>query len=132
MCTKKVDMPSDAYQNYRKNLKDVRELIKSHGILNHEGKGRRGLGHITRSGVVMLCAAWEVYSEEVILECVDCFISCTDDPPELPLPVRKNISQKVKDADHDLEPLALAGDGWEDVYRDYATQSIENLHTPKN
>ena len=50
-------MSSNAYTNFEKKLKDVERLYDSHSQLNHDGKGRRGLGHITRSGIFMLCAA---------------------------------------------------------------------------
>lgn len=124
-------MPSDAYQNFRENLTDVERLIGSHSQLNHEGGGRRGLGHITRSGVVMLCAAWEVYIEEVVMECVEYFGEYLDQPSDLPKSVKKNLSRKVKKADHELKPLELAGEGWKDLYKTYAEESIGNLHTPR-
>ena len=65
-------------------LTDVDRIIYSHRQLNHDGLGRRGLGHITRSGVLMLCAAWELYVEEVMLEGVTYFSDKIDNPKELP------------------------------------------------
>lgn len=124
-------MPSDAYQNFRENLKDVKRLIESHSELNHEGGGKRGLGHITRSGVVMLCAAWEVYIEEAVMECVDYFGQYVDHPSELPKTIQKNLSRKVKNAKNELKLLELAGDGWVSTYNNYAKKSTSNLHSPK-
>jgi hypothetical protein len=48
-------------------LTDVERIIVSHAQLNHKGLGRRGLGHITRSGILMLCAAWELYDVDNML-----------------------------------------------------------------
>jgi len=50
-------MPSTSFLKFETNmLTDVDRIISSHTQLNHDGRGRRGLGHITRSGVLMLCA----------------------------------------------------------------------------
>jgi len=65
-------------------LDDVDRLIESHGQLNHDGMGRRGLGHITRSGVLMLCAAWELYLEEMLVESVRILIRRATSPNQLP------------------------------------------------
>ena len=38
-------MPSVALQKFESNmLVDVDRIIGSHGVLNHDGQGRRGLG----------------------------------------------------------------------------------------
>jgi len=60
-------MPSSAYQAFKKNRVDVVRLIDSHGKLHAGTRGKKGLGHITRSGVVMLCASWELYVESLLV-----------------------------------------------------------------
>lgn len=62
-------MASHAFGAFQYNLVDVERLIESHGALSGTGQGRRGLGHLTRAGVVLLCAAWELYLEHVLLCC---------------------------------------------------------------
>ncbi|WP_197030545.1 HEPN domain-containing protein, partial [Halomonas sp. BC04] len=110
-------MPSASFRKFENNLLiDVDRIIDSHYHLNHDGGGKRGLGHITRSGVLMLCAAWELYIEEVLLEGVDYFTHQLDSPKGLPKPVQKEIARSVKEAKHDLKPLELAGEGWKDLY----------------
>lgn len=126
-------MPSNSLTKLENNLLiDVDRLIQSHSDLNHEGKGRRGLGHVTRSGVIMLCASWELYIEDLLLEGVDYFIVKTTDPSNLPLPVQKELSSAVKKATHELEPIKLAGDGWKTFYKDYANLRLKKFHTPKS
>lgn len=61
-------MPSTAYLEYKKNLKDVHRLVLLHKSLSGTKPGKRGLGHITRGGLLMLCAAWERYVETVAIE----------------------------------------------------------------
>ena len=63
-------------------LTDVGRIISSHAQLNHDGHGKWGLGHISHSGVLMLCAAWELYIEEVMLEV-------------LPISQEKSTTQKI-------------------------------------
>ncbi len=126
-------MPSAAlskFENYM--LKDVRRLIESHTQLNHSGSGRRGLGHLTRSGVIMLCAAWEIYIEDLLEESAGYFSRRVDEPKGLPLAVQKELSKSVKESKHELKPLDLAGNGWMHVYNNHAIQSIQGLNTPKS
>ncbi len=126
-------MPSSALQKFERNmLVDVDRIIESHGQLNHDGLGRRGLGHITRSGVLMLCAAWELYLEELLVESVRTLIRRADIPTQLPQHVQKEISKTVRESKHELKPLELAGDGWKTVYDNHTTQTIQGLNTPKS
>jgi|TARA_B110000093_G_scaffold177982_1_gene215855 hypothetical protein len=126
-------MPSVSFLKFESNmLTDVERIIASHGQLNHSGKGRRGLGHITRSGVLMLCAAWESYVEEVMLEGVVYFSGKFDSPKELPKSIQKELSSHVKDSKHELKPLELAGEGWKTLYRNHTEEVLMGLNTPKS
>lgn len=126
-------MPSSSFKKFEDNLLiDVDRIIESHGHLNHSGKGKRALGHITRSGVLMLCAAWELYIEELLMEGVNYFTEKLDSPKQLPKPVKKELSRSVKESKHDLKPLELAGDGWKDLYRNHCAEVLQGLNTPKS
>lgn len=126
-------MPSAALQKFETNmLVDVDRIIGSHGDLNHDGMGRRGLGHITRSGVLMLCAAWELYLEELAVESARFFINRVDSPDQLPLPVQKEIAKVVRDSKHELKPIEMAGDGWINIYQNQVGQLMSALNTPKS
>lgn len=65
-------MPSDSFSEFSQNLIDVERIVSLHRTLsrpNGTGKrGRRALGHLTRGGIVLLCAAWERYTESVLEE----------------------------------------------------------------
>ena len=126
-------MPSAALKKFETNLLvDVDRIIESHCQLNHEGYGRRGLGHITRSGVLMLCAAWELYVEELLVESARILRDRAPSPDQLPLPVQKEIAKAVKESKHELKALELAGDGWKTVYGNHVNQCASALNTPKS
>ena len=126
-------MPSSSFRKFENNLLvDVDRIIGSHAYLNHDGRGRRALGHITRSGVLMLCAAWELYVEEVLVEGANYFISKLDSPRELPKPVQQELARTVKESKHELKPLELAGEGWKSLYRNHITEVLQGLNTPKS
>lgn len=64
-------MTSTALENLENSLLDVNEIIKGHVALTGGGKGRpvaRQGQAITRSGVVLLCAAVEQYFEDLFKE----------------------------------------------------------------
>lgn len=125
-------MPSNALLKFEnKMLVDVNRIVDSHGVLNHDGGGRRGLGHITRSGVLMLCASWELYVEELAIEIAQLLANRAHAPEQLPLGAQKELARFVKEHKHDLKPLELAGAGWEQVYTAHVTEVVSGLNTPK-
>ena len=126
-----LHMPSDAFSAFRYNAVDVERLIDSHGKLHAGNPGRKGLGHITRSGVVMLCAAWELYAESLLVEGAEFLVQKCQAPTELPLDVQKELARHVRESKHELKALALANDGWRGVLVAHAGHWCDGLHTPK-
>lgn len=125
-------MASSAFSDFRYNILDAKRLYQVHGILSASRPGKKGLGHITRSGVVMLCAAWERYHEEILVEGVSYLSREIHDPNKLPLTVRKSLSKLVKEVKHELKPMELAGNGWRAVYVALANDKTSSLNTPKS
>ena len=125
-------MPSSSLAKIRSNLIDVDRLIQSHAALGGEDRGRRSLGHITRAGVLLICAAWERYIELLLAESVDMLCDATPLPTNLPLSVQKHFSALVKEAKHQLMPLHLAGEGWKQVYKSYTQDAASRLNTPSS
>ncbi|MCV6576279.1 MAG: HEPN domain-containing protein [Cohaesibacter sp.] len=126
-------MPSKALKKFStKMLVDVERLIESHGTLSHGGKGKHGLGHITRSGIFLLCASWELYIEEVAIEIAGVLSSRATSPHKLPLGAQKELSRMVSNHKNDLKPLELAGAGWEQVYNNHVIEEVRRLNTPKS
>lgn len=125
-------MPSVAFDSFRKKIKsDVDRLIGTYDELNPGGRGRRHLGHITGSAVVVLSAAWELYIEEVLVESVDHFLRCVESASILPEPTKRVLSDSIKDDKHDYAPLFLADDGWKTRLRTICLDKTEKLNTPK-
>jgi hypothetical protein len=124
-------MPSSAYQAFIKNRIDVVRLIANHAQLHSGAPGKKGLGHITRSGVVMLCASWELYAESLLVESLRHLCSKCDSPGQLPLIVQKELAKHVRESSHELKPLALANKGWCDVVIAFAENQCAGLNTPK-
>lgn len=124
-------MPSSAYQAFKRNRIDVARLIESHAKLHSGTPGKKGLGHITRSGVVMLCASWELYAESLLVESLQHLCTKCDSPDQLPFVVQRELAKHVRESKHDLKPLALANSGWRDVLVTHAEQICAGLNTPK-
>jgi hypothetical protein len=128
-----VRMPSRALRKYEgAMMRDVSRIIETHGTIQNGAPGNMGLGHLTRAGVLLLCAAWELYVEEVLIESVECCISRCDSPDSLPQVVKKNISDYVRASKHDFKPIAMAGDGWKNIYLEMARDWVSGLNTPKS
>lgn len=125
-------MPSKALRKFEgAMMKDVNRIIQTHADIQNGNPGNMGLGHLTRSGVLLLCAAWELYIEELLIESVTANIVRSTTPDSLPVPVQKTISQYIKVSKHELKPLAMAGDGWKTIYLEIAREVVVGLNTPK-
>ena len=126
-------MPSKALRKFEgAMMRDVDRMIATHRDIQGGTKGNKGLGHLTKAGVLLLCAAWELYDDEVLLEGVKHLIDRRKMPDDLPLPIQKTISKYVRKFNHELKPLELAGSGWKDVYREVANGWVNGLNTPKS
>ncbi|RUA18766.1 MAG: hypothetical protein DSY83_01535 [Flavobacteriia bacterium] len=123
-------MPSKAYLEYLELLEDVNALNLTHSTLSGGTAGRKKLGFLTRSAIVMLCAAWERYNENLLLESIEIILSTDPAAKDLPLEVKKYISEKVREEKHEIYPIELAGEGWKNLWKGYASNETELLHTP--
>ena len=125
-------MPSNAYVNFLHIRIDVLKLVETHSFYVQNKRGRKKLGHLTRSAVVMLCAAWERYNEDLLLESISYLSKVTYDVNNLNKQIKKTISLKVKNDKNEIKPIELAGDGWKSVWLNYAKLETELLNTPKS
>ena len=125
-------MASSAFNEFKYNVLDAKRLHQAHRVVSAGTPGKKGLGHLTRSGVVMLCAAWERYNESVIVEAVGYLAKEVRDPNNLPLSVRKHLSAMTRQHMHELKPMELAGDGWRALYVAQANDETSSLNTPKS
>lgn len=125
-------MPSEAYKEYSQNLTDVGRLILAHTKENAANPGRRGLGHYTRGGLLLLCAAWERYVESVIEEAARFLTSRLPNVASLP----PNAQQKTRDhANNNNTPWTaadLATDRWKEVFLEALKKRTDALNTPKH
>lgn len=122
-------MPSQARLNFERNLlRDVERLEEMH----REQFPGRGRPHsiLTRSGIFLLCAAWELYCEEVIKEAFEHVVGHANAPLDLPEHPRRTLANAIKADKHELAVLRLAGDGWKDYLREHAEKKLEELNTP--
>jgi len=124
-------MPSKAYKTFLDLLIDVEDLIDTHRIFSGGTPGKKKLGYLTRSGVVMLCAAWEFFNEELLLESIDIINKRNISIHDLPIEVQKTISNKVKKDANEIKPIELAGEGWRTVWKNVADEETQTLNTPK-
>lgn len=112
-------MPSNAYITFLHIRIDVIKLIETHTNYSKSTKGKKNLGHLTRSAVVMLCAAWERYNEDLLIECIDYICNGIADINLLNKEIKKTISRKVRDDKNEIKPIELAGDGWKTIWKNY-------------
>lgn len=122
-------MPSAARLNFERFLlRDVRELSDLHRQ-RFAGPGRPQ-SFLTRSGIFLLCAAWELYCEDVIKEAFNFVVANTNEPLALPEQVRRTLANGIKSEKNELAPLRLSGDGWRDYLREHIEKRLGQLNTP--
>lgn len=124
---------SNAKQAFKTALTDVRSLLDFHEAVGGTGPGKRpyNLTALNKSGIVLLCATWELYIESIIIECVSEHLKSITKPSDL----RKSLSalilpfvQKEKD---ERSWHQLAGGGWKNVITIAVAERVKALNTPK-
>lgn len=123
-------MPSASRKSFEKHLlKDVEQLRARHREA-HPGRGRPS-SDLTRSGVFLLCAAWELYVEEVIPEACVHVTAAAESPEQLPVSVKTALAKAAKSDSHDFGVLRLAGEGWKAYLNALAQADVAALNTPR-
>lgn len=130
-------MPSQAKTRFEGNSADVKRLLDIHKDIAGEAPGRKyGVEVLNKSAIVLICAYWEAYIEDIVEEALEFIVAKTTDATKLPLELRKILARTVKQDPNELSPWALAGDGWRDALKkNLATvkgKYLANWNTPKS
>ncbi|MGX1827308.1 HEPN domain-containing protein [Paenibacillus taichungensis] len=126
-------MPSYSFGDYRRRTLDVKKISRDYKTLRDifNKRGRVGLDHLSRSGILLLCGAWETYVEDIMREIATHFATL-DKIEEMPEEVKKTIANYVKNHKEDNKVLKLADGGWKTLYLDEVVEpKISGFNTPK-
>lgn len=127
-------MPSKAYLEFSKNLTDVKRIVGLHRTLSRPTgtarRGKRALGHLTRGGTVLLCAAWERYVESVVEEGA-AYLARRMTLATLPSAPRKLVTDYVNGGKSSITHATLAAN-LEAAMTQAVRAKTSNLNTPKH
>lgn len=129
-------MGSRARKAFDENIEDVERLLKIHGEIGGEEKGRRyGLEVLNKSGIVLITAIWEAYCEDLAAEALEHLVTNVSSAAHLPKELKKKIVSDIKSDKNELAMWDLADTGWQARVRArLASLNVErswNLNTPK-
>jgi hypothetical protein len=130
-------MPSQARIAFENNRNDVERLMEIHGDLAGDTPGRKhGVEVLNKSAIVLMCAVWEAYCEDLVAEAVDHLVTNAKDASVLPKALRKTIASELESDKNDLAAWDLAGDGWKTILRsrlvDITERRNRSLNNPKS
>ena len=125
-------MPSKSYIDFLELLHDVELLRLTHIHYSKGLKGKKNLGYLTRSAIIMLCAAWERYNENLLLETIDIILQTNIVAQNLPKHTKQYLSEKVKENKNNIYPIELADNGWKNLWKGYAINETNLLNTPNS
>ncbi|MFD0773929.1 HEPN domain-containing protein [Streptomonospora algeriensis] len=117
---------------------DVRKLLEFHEQATGTGRGRRELPIqvVSRSAVVLTCAYWEAFCENLAAEALRHLADHASEGNALPKELKKSLAKKLEGEQDELAVWSLAGDGWKSVLRDRAkllvSEDDRTLNTPKS
>jgi hypothetical protein len=128
---------SAALTRYLANRNDVERLLQIHQQLGGSGPGRKwNVEVLNKSAIVLTCAIWEAFVEDLVLETVGHLASHVPTPDALPEMLRRQVAKALKAELHDFAVWRLAADGWKTEIRNNAVKHIEEItgkfNTPKS
>jgi hypothetical protein len=104
---------SQAANSFAESSREVDSLLGIHERLTGVERGYRpGMEVLNKSALVLLCAIWEAYCEDIADEALRHLVANSRDFSTLPKALRKNVAKELKDDPHELAVWKLAGDGW--------------------
>jgi len=127
-------MPSRAFDNFLTNMQDIDDLLRLHLMAGGPFPGRRsGLEVLNKSGVVLICAIWEAYCEDLCTEALEFVITQVPGPDRLPKGLRKLVAEALKADKNEIAVWSLADSGWQGECRRIAVEAmVSPLNTPKS
>src|SRR5450759_106828 len=103
---------STAAATFEISSEEVAQLTDIHEQISGKERGRRHLEVLNKSAIVLLCAIWEAYCEDVADEALRHLLAHLRDHNDLPEGRRRRIAKEQKEDKHELSPWKVAGTGW--------------------
>lgn len=124
-------MASRALHSFLKNIDDVRALIEIAEITDPT----RGHPVLNKTGIVLTCAYWEAFCEDIASEALDHLIQHMEDFTNLPVKLWRDLATQLIEDKNDLAVWNLAGHGWRDELRNRSAKFTAarnfSFNTPK-
>ena len=125
-------MPSNSRLKLKANRDDLDSLWGLHKEKAGDSQGRKfGVEVLNKSVVIFVCAAWEAYCEDVVLEAVSHLIDDCPDHNALPEKPKALIAENLKQQKNPKALWQVAGEGWRQAYEDHVKEQVSKLNTPK-
>ncbi len=124
--------------NLMRSLWDIDQVMHAHGLSLFAGSTMETIKVpdretiFLRAAIILLCAAWEAYVEDLARDTLSHLIANIKEADELPLALKKRIAKGIKESRHDLSPWQLAGGSWRQFVLDRFGEDVEGLHSPKS
>jgi hypothetical protein len=93
-----------ALQNFERAYTDVQVLFDVHAALTEgvQGRNRHMTPAVLKSSIVLMCAAWEAYVEDVCLEASRTVGQNLQNPSKLPTGIQQRILSRLSEDKHQL------------------------------
>lgn len=106
-------MPSEARTAFDANLLDIGRLVALHENESGVKQGRRyGLEVLNKSAIVLICAYWEAYCEDLAAEALEHIVKYSKSGESLPKELRKSLLKHLNNDKDELALWRISGDGW--------------------
>lgn len=129
-------MTSLARATFKAGASDVKYLLELHEQEGGPDPGRRArqLEVLNKSAIVLTCAVWEAYVEDIAAEAIDHYVQHAS-PANLPASLREAVGKELQGDSDKNAPWRLADTGWQSELKNrlkrYEAERNRGLNTPK-
>lgn len=104
----------------RDGFPQIRKLLEIHSLVRHTNRARVDLAALNKSAIVLVCAVWEAFVEDLASDILMNYAIHAADAAALPLALKKTVASVVRSEKNSLTVWDLADDGWRSILRSNA------------
>lgn len=114
---------------FERNYRDVENLFLLHSTVTEgvQGRNRHLTPSLLKSSIILICACWETFVEDLCREGAEHISNRLDDPDKLPNSIKEKIAIDLRNTKNPLDIWKISGEKWALLYKEKIISMCDGL-----